>query len=615
MTQPGFWNSPISSEMLTKTGFRAGNIQVLGKTVYWTESSSETENMVVLRSWNQSSGILNVIEGYNIRTRVHEYGGQCFAVSEEYLYFVHDENGCIYKKDFITGEVRKLTLKGPRFADLQITDEGLVAVGEEDRKDQEPENFLALIDTQTGNVEKIHKGYDFYAAPSFHKSTSTLCWLSWNHPNMPWDQTELWVGQLIEGALIGTECVRGQLEEEAIFQPQWCEDGSLYFVSDKEEFWNLYAFEESREPKSIVTGAFECAWPMWVFGMSTWAFAGKNIFSAANVGGFWTLRRRDQFGEVIEIELPYTAIDQVRASESIVAFWAASETEENQLVILDPDTLYYKAIRTNEPLPFSTDYISLPQCIKFNSNGRNAYANFYPPTNPEYNSKTAFPLLVKSHGGPTASADPDFQLKVQFWTSRGFGLVDVNYAGSTGFGRSYRHSLDGEWGVYDMQDCVAAVDFLQETENIDTNSIFISGGSAGGLTTLCCLAFTNRFSGGASYYGVADLVGLAEETHKFEARYLDRLVGKYPEEIDTYKARSPLYNAEKINCPVIFFQGLQDKVVPPSQPEAMILELHRNKVPLKYITFDDESHGFRKAANIKTALEQEFAFYQKIIIG
>jgi dipeptidyl aminopeptidase/acylaminoacyl peptidase len=489
---------------------------------------------------------------------------------------------------------------------------------EHDASKSEPINTLVSINILNGeDIQILAAGADFYASPQLSADGSKLAWLSWHHPNMPWDGTELWVAEVGDRELHNAELVAGGIEE-SIFQPQWSPDGVLHFVSDLTGWWNLYRWLD-RQIEPLCEMEAEFGLPQWVFGMSTYAFvSGSKILCTYNQKGLWQLATLDTSLDkpiLDSIPTPYTDISSLKAQGDRAVFIAGSPTEPTAIVQLDLVSGKTKILRSSTELQVEKEYLSVPQTIEFpTEDGKTAHAFFYPPTNRDCiaPSDEKPPLLVKSHGGPTAATSSSFSLKTQYWTSRGFAVLDVNYGGSTGYGRAYRARLNGNWGIVDVDDCVNGAKYLAEQGLVDHDRLAISGGSAGGYTTLCALTFKDIFKASASYYGISDLEALAKDTHKFEARYLDGLIGPYPERKDLYVVRSPIHFTGRLSCPVIFFQGLEDQVVPPNQAAIMVDALKAKGLPVAYVPFEGEQHGFRKAENIKRALDGEFYFYSRI---
>ncbi len=530
-----------------------------------------------------------------MRSKVHEYGGVGYAVEGDTLYFINRKDQRLYK-NFIP-----LTPPGLYFADLQLTPHGLFAICEEHRSDTVA-NTLVLIDTETGALTTLDSGHDFYASPSIYGDK--VAWLTWDHPEMPWDGTKLWTATLENGKLRDKKNIAGG-REEAIFQPQWSPDGNLFYITDKNGWWNFSHF-----PMEAEFGL-----PLWRLGLSTWGFTGngEEIFCAYQQKGLFKLALlEDKLKEIDLLQSDYT---QIKTGIGFAVFLMGSPTTGRRIVKLDFATRAVTFLDQPDPIVLPEELLSIPEAIEFpTAGGLIAHAFFYPPKNPNYAAPKGEkpPLMVISHGGPTGSVNGTYNLKTQYWTSRGFALLDVNYGGSSGYGRAYRERLKGNWGIVDVQDCANGAHYLAKRGDIDPKRCVIRGGSAGGYTTLAALTFTQAFCAGASYYGVGDLELLAKDTHKFEAHYLDSLIGPYPERLDLYEARSPLKHAEHISCPVIFFQGGKDKVVPPNQAESMFHALKAKGIPTKLILYPDEEHGFRQAETIRDSLEKELKFYQEL---
>lgn len=575
----GTWPSPITPEWLTHSQKKFGSIVLDGDAIYWDEMRPNEKGRTVVMEWKNGKLTEKTPEGMSCRSRVHEYGGLAFAVSDGIVYFVNDNDQRIYKGK------EPLTEPGMRCADLHVTGSYLIAVGEKGK-----ENFLFSLHIPTKTFKKIATGHDFYSSPAISPDGKEIAYLTWDHPNMPWDGTELWLSTLHEGELGGPKKIAGS-STESIFQPQWSPDGTLHYVSDKTGFWNLPSHPMHAE----------CGLPGWVFGASTYAFAGSELFFCINRQGIWSIGGLD---------LPWTFYTQLRASPTKLVFIAGSATEDKAIISYDLTTKKTEVIAHNPQPHLDRDSLSYPELISF----QKGHAIYYPPQNKEWIAppNTLPPLIVMSHGGPTGQVYPLFDLKIQFWTSRGFAVVDVNYRGSTGYGRAYRDALKKNWGIADVEDCQAAAQYLIAKKKADPARIAIRGGSAGGYTTLAALTFGKTFTVGASYYGVSDLSALAEETHKFEAHYLDQLIGPFPADEKIYKERSPLFHAEKLHCPVIFFQGAEDLVVPLNQAKRMYEALKSQGIETELVVYPEEQHGFRKSENIKDSLVRELNFYLKV---
>jgi len=611
----GSWVSPVTAARLVDKAVSLGQVTVDGDDVYWNEGRpAEGGRQVVVRwdPWHEPVDVLPA--GFSARSTVHEYGGASFAARDRVLWFANFDDQRVYRCDLTTADPPAPITPDPptprsvRYADLQVSPDGsrLAAVRERHLDSGQVANDLVLLapDGPNAEPEVIAAGHDFYSAPRFGPD-GRLAWLSWDHPNMPWDGTELW--------LSGHDTpVAGGLDE-SISQPRWSPGGSLHWASDRTGWWNLY-----RDGRIIVDDAAEYSGPDWVFGQSTYA-------TLASDGTVVAARARNGLGELTVEGVPqptaFSSFSSVQAfgSSGVVAV-VASATMSPTLVRIDLRGLragHVGVIRHSRPTTVDASYLSAPEPVTFPTDGGlEAHALFYPPANPDFEGPPDDlpPLVVMSHGGPTSAAQSDLNLKVQFFTSRGLAVVDVDYGGSSGYGRAYRRRLDGQWGVVDVADCVNAARHLAAAGRVDGSRMAIRGGSAGGFTTLCALTFSSGvFAAGASFYGVADLASLATDTHKFESRYLDRLVGPWPEAADVYRARSPIHSADRLSAPVIVLQGLDDKVVPPAQAEVLVEALRAKGLPFAYVTFEGEAHGFRKAETIVRAAEAELSFYGRIL--
>ncbi len=620
----GSWKSPITADVILAGTVGLGGIGLDGEDIYWVEGRpSEGGRSVIVRRTPDGRTTDMTPPPLNARTRVHEYGGGGVTIGDRSIYFSNFADQRLYRQT-PDSEPQPLTAEGNwRYADGIIDKQRnrLICVGEEHIASGEPTNKLIAVNLENGEITVLAEGKDFYASPSLSPDGSRLCWISWNHPNMPWDGTELWVAEIsadgtVEQAL-GKSClfVAGG-NSESIFQPQWSPDGELYFVSDRSNWWNLYRYVGG-EVEPVCEMEAEFGMPQWVFGMSTYAFAGSNrIACSYTKDGIWHLATLDTTTKQLEeIETPYTSIGGIKAEGDRLFFLGSSATVGTAILEMNLATKQIFVLKRSSELEIDNGYLSVPETIEFpTDNGKTAYGFFYPPTNKDYTAPEGEkpPLLVKSHGGPTAATSSSLSLKIQYWTSRGFAVLDVNYGGSTGYGREYRQRLKDSWGIVDVNDCANGAKYLAEKGLVDGDKMAISGGSAGGYTTLCALTFTDVFKAGASYYGVSDLEALAKDTHKFESRYLDGLIGPYPGRKDLYEERSPIHFTEKLSCPVAFFQGLEDKVVPPNQAEMMVDALKEKGLPVAYVGFEGEQHGFRRSENIKRAMEGEFYFYSRV---
>ena len=621
MTTPyGSWTSPITSDAIVSAAVGLGQIHLDGDAIYWVEQRpTEGGRNVIVQRTADGRTLDRTPAPLNARTRVHEYGGGAFVASGGTLYFSNFDDQRLYRQSTVEAP-RPLTPEAAfRYADsvVDLRRDRLICVREDHMETgREAVNTIVSIDLANGEAQVLISGNDFYAAPRLSPDGSQLAWLTWNHPNMPWEGTELWVADIQDNGTLAHETHVAGGVSESIFQPEWSPDGILHFVSDRTAWWNLYRWRDGNiEPLCPKTAEFGL--PQWVFGMSTYAFiSARHIICSYTEQGIWHLAHLDtQTQQLDEIETPYTDISGLRALAGRVVFTAGSPTQAPAIVQFDPKARALTTLRRSNDLDFDPGYIASPEPIEFpTAQGRTAHALFYAPTNKDDTAPVGErpPLIVKSHGGPTAAASTKLNLGIQYWTSRGFAVLDVNYGGSTGYGRLYRQRLNGQWGIVDVEDCINGARFLVERGDVDGNRLAITGGSAGGYTTLCALTFHDTFSAGASHYGISDLEALAGETHKFESRYLDSLVGPYPERRDLYQARSPIHFTDRLSCPLILFQGLEDQVVPPNQAEMMAQALRDKGLPVAYVPFEGEQHGFRRAENIKRALDGELYFYSRI---
>lgn len=600
----GLWQSPISAQLASASAVAFQDVVIDNDDVYWSEMRPQESGryVIVKHSKGQNTDVLPA--PYNARTRVHEYGGAAFTVYQGDIYFIHFQDQRIYKLE-PNQKPQAITAEGTRFAELHATPLGIIAIAEQHR-DNQVENFIAKVDMKSGDIQKMAHGYDFYAQIALTKDFKQIAYTCWNHPNMPWDNTELWIGALEQNAITNTRQVDKAYKEQAFFAPKWGPDNQLVVVSDKSNWWNLYRVEGD-VLKQLFAVESEIGQPLWQLGASTWGFYQDGILCTFVQNGKGRLFKYKS--TLQEIETPYTHFSQIRISPQKAAMIASAPDKPYAVVVLEGHTL--KVLRENTATKIDKGYLSIPEHITFDSQNRKAHAFFYRPQNKDFKAPegTLPPLIVRSHGGPTANSGAAYNLEIQFWTSRGFAYVDVNYAGSTGYGRTYRKSLEENWGIFDVQDCEAAAQYLAKKGLVNSKQFAITGGSAGGYTTLAALAFTKTFHVGASHYGVSELEALAKETHKFESHYLDRLIGPYPKEKARYQARSPLHHIAGFSAPIIFFQGEEDKIVLPNQAEMMIAALKEKGIKTAYFLFPGEQHGFRKAENKITVLNEQYRFF------
>jgi dipeptidyl aminopeptidase/acylaminoacyl peptidase len=574
-------------------------LQVSGDALFWSEGRPAEAGRQVIVRWVPGQDPVDVLPApYSARTTVHEYGGGAFCVSGDTVFFSNFDDQRLWRAD-PGREPSPITPEGARYADGDVSPDGarLVCVRERHLADEVVNDVVVLATDGPAEPMVVAEGHDFYAAPRFGPN-GELAWLAWDHPRMPWDGTVLEVDG--RGPVAGGP-------EESLSQPRWSPDRVLHWISDRTGWWNLYRDGAPLQPRDA-----ELSGPDWVFGQSTYAF-----LPAGRLVATWTEGGRGHLGVLGDepLDLPLTSFSTLRAYGDKVAAIAASPTQAPAVVIVDPATGELTVVRSSRPTPVDAGYLSTPRPIEFaTTGGGTAHALFYRPANVGCQGPSGErpPLVVTSHGGPTSAASTSLELRTQFWTSRGFAVVDVDYRGSTGYGRAYRQQLDGQWGVADVDDCLAAARHLADAGEVDGRRMVIRGSSASGLTALLALT-RGVFAAGASLYGVVDLAALATDTHKFEARYLDGLVGPWPEAADVYRERSPISHADELSAPLIIFQGLDDKVVPPSQAEVLVDALRRAGLPFAYLTFEGEAHGFRKAETIRRVVEAELSFYGQVL--
>ncbi|MCP5150096.1 MAG: S9 family peptidase [Chromatiales bacterium] len=622
-TKPfGTWTSPITAARVAAGGLRLSTPRAAGGVIYWLEgrASEGGRGVVVARGPDGATRDLTP-PPHDVRSRVHEYGGGAFAVSGRTVYFVDDADRRVHRLDG-DGAPRPLTEPeaGTRYGGLEADParDRVLAVRERMLAgDDEPTNDLVAIDGRSGAVTVLAQGHDFFASPVASPDGKHLAWLTWDHPDMPWDASTLWMANLdLDGATRQPRVVAGG-GEVSVYQPFWSADGTLWFAADADGWWNLHRLG-ANGPERVAPMEAEVGRPQWTLGPRVAVDDGAGgVLVAACSGGTWRLLHLPagaDAAEVIESSL-VDVQDLCLDGERLVVLGGTAEAGSGVWSV-DRDGAPPRLLRaaSSVEVPAAICSRAEPMCFP-TSGGEVAHGMFYPPRNDAFVGPPGVlpPLLVMGHGGPTGCASAALDPRVQFWTSRGIAVLDVNYRGSSGFGRPYRRALDGRWGVADVEDCVHGARHLAALGRVDGERLVIRGGSAGGYTTLAALTFHDAFAAGASYYGISDLEALARDTHKFESRYLDRLVGPWPECADVYRERSPIHHVERLSCPVIFFQGLEDRVVPPDQAERMVEALREKGITVEYHAFEGEQHGFRKAETVRTALEAELAFYARVL--
>ncbi len=652
----GAWSSPITARLIAETGVALGQLQAVAGRTFWLEMRPLEGGRSCLVHRAPGGEIVDVTPpGHNARTLVHEYGGGSYALCDTgermTVFFSEFEDQRLYRQEIdLDGSATSpepvtpapATARALRYADGRLTPDGrtLVCVREQHEGGEVVNEVVAVAATggqlSAGHVPRVlANGRDFYAAPRISPDGGTLAWLCWDHPQMPWDGTELWVAALTATGLAAARRIAGG-PGESIVQPSWSADGRLHFISDRSGWWNIYRLDDQDRPASasaLAPLAAEFAKPAWAFGLRSYAFLDDSrivcFFSQDGIDRL-ALIEPDRPG-VQPIPCSYTTFSSVGATGKTVAVIGGSATQGSTVALLDPTSGQLEPVRHSRPIAVDPEYLSRPEPISFPTSydpgsvtgpllaeldaaggETRAHALYYPPTNPAFQGPEGErpPLIVMSHGGPTSAREAILSLDIQFWTSRGVAVVDVNYGGSTGYGRAYRERLRGNWGIVDTVDCINAARYLIARDDVDPARIAVQGGSAGGYTTLNALTRHRFFSAGASFFGLADLELFASGgTHKFESHYLDGLVGPYPERAAVYRERSPIQHVRDISCPVILLQGLEDAIVPPAQAEVIVAALSISGLPYAYLAFAGEQHGFRRAETIIRAEEAVLSFY------
>jgi len=619
----GSWESEITPQKIIEGGLRFSEIRSNGSELYFLEGRPEESGRYVIVKQNNMGEIEDVIpENFNSRNAVHEYGGGSFAVGKKNIYFTNWDDQRIY---VVKGKnASALTIEPPfeksiRYSDLTLSydEEWIYCVRETHFEKGEAKNELVAISTTKNQTIVLCTGRDFYSSPRINPINNEICWLEWDHPNMPWDGTELFIGNFDSNGLSEKKFIDGS-KNISIIQPEWSESGELIYISDESGWWNLKKYSDNKK-STILDEETDHGGPSWLFGFRTYFVKDNFIYlrGSSKNKNKGLIRKLNFSGKIIEeIEILHTSIGDLTFYDNKALYIGASPVSNSEIVSLDLEKKEIKTIKESSKLEIDSEEISTPQEITFSTTeNANAYGYFYKPKNKKYQGSSGEkpPVLVISHGGPTSATSNALNLSIQYWTNRGIAVVDVNYRGSTGYGKKFRDSLKGNWGIYDTDDCIAAVDYLSEKGLVDPERAAIKGGSAGGYTTINALTFHDRFAVGATYYGIADLSVFIDDTHKFESKYLESLIGRYPEEKQKYYDRSAINFTDQLSCPMIIFQGTEDKIVPPSQAEIMAEGLREKKIPFSLIMYEGEQHGFRQSKNIISSLESELYFYSQVL--
>lgn len=614
----GTWPSPITPEMLVEDAVRLSYLSVDAATgrIYWVEGRpQEGGREVLVTAGVDTEEPIDVLpKEFSVRSQVHEYGGRCYVVQRDLVVFSNWSDQRLWMARSGT-DPRPLTAepeepRSVRYADPVLSPDArwVVCVRESHRGGSVDNDLVAVPLAQPAEpIQVVASGHDFYSAPRFSPDGSQLCWITWDHPRMPWDGTDLWVSAFpVTGE--ATKVAGGP--EESVSQPRWSPAGRLHYSSDRTGWWNLY----DEAGTALCPMEAEFTGPDWVFGNADYGFSPDGALAAT-----WTTGGVRRLGFIADgraeaTDLPLTNFSYVTPVDGALYAIAGSPTEALAVVRIEGDRV--RVLRRSREVGIEQSHLSRPEAIEFpTGGGGTAHALFYGPVHAGVRGPEGErpPVIVVLHGGPTSSTAAVLNLGLQYWTNRGFAVVDVDYRGSAGYGREYRRQLNGLWGIADVEDCASVVGWLADQGRVDGNRAAIRGGSAGGFTTLAALAFTDTFAVGASLFGIADLVLLARDTHKFESRYTESLVGRWPEDADEYERRSPIHHVDQISSPLILFQGLEDKVVPPEQSQLMFDALRERGVPVAYMAFEGEQHGFRKAETLVAVIQAELEFYGRVL--
>lgn len=618
----GSWPSTIGAEDVAASGVHFAEVNASSQRLIWSELRPQEGGRYALCTLDDQGQKQDCLPAeYAAHSRVHEYGGGALAYHEDWLFFVNHHDQQVYGQR--AGEAPRRLTPGDerRYGDLIVDGDRqrLLAVCEDHRGSGEPSNSLVALTWSTDDApQTLFDGTDFVGGLALDTGGQRLAWLTWNHPDMPWDTTTLWTAVLTaDGQLTEPQYVAGG-EAESILEPRWHEAGGLYFFTDCGGYWNLWTWDgESKRP--VFQEPVDYGGPMWMLAPHLWTLLDeKRAVVQAWRDGFGQLVIVDlASGRLSPLDLPAVAFGQLQPWGKAVVAIAKFADALPSLVAIDVDTASMRSLVTPNEIGLEKRAISRAESVWYDTHdNERCHAFYYAPTNPTCSgpANEAPPLIVISHGGPTSSATPSFSMTTQYWTSRGFAVLDVNYRGSDGFGRAYRKSLDGRWGVLDVTDCLDGAQAMANQGKADGARLLMRGGSSGGYSVLCALTYHDVLAAGACYYGICDLAALARDTHKFESRYLFSLLVPPDQQSDAvFHERSPLFHIDGLDKPLIVFQGLKDRVVPPNQSETIVAALQRKQVPVAYLAFEDEFHGFRNGVNIVRSLQAELSFYRQIL--
>jgi dipeptidyl aminopeptidase/acylaminoacyl peptidase len=606
-------NIPLSSQIVAKAAPNLSHLLLDHGVIYWLQSQPENKGRTALMQYANGQATEVLDQSFSVRSRVHEYGGGAYAVSQQSIVFCNEHDQALYLQ--MPGQTAMPITSldtGYRYADMQITpDHKRVICVRESHTDNANIAELVCIDLQAPfRVQVLQQGQDFYASPRISADGSKLCWLSWNHPHMPWDQSGLSIANITSDGKL-QQVSHLEYPNGSILQPRWGEAGQLYFISDHQGWWNIYCLQDG-EVNPITQTPFDHAKPPWILGLSNYALLSKHqLVCSYTDQGAWVLCQIDLANlQQKIITRKFAEIAHIQSTGNLIYFIASTTSSTQSIQCFNPITgdLSQLYATPNHLSGLINHYIQAEPFSFNNANGEIVYALYYPPNT----AQTKPALLVMAHGGPTSQFEMALDLKIQYWVSHGFAVCAVNYAGSSGYGREYRNRLKHQWGIADVNDCIAAAEFLIKKGEVDAGKIAIRGNSAGGYTVLRALSNSRFFSAGTSHYGISDLSLLREQTHKFESLYIDWLIGPYATHAAIFRERSPIQQTRQWQTPVLFLQGGKDKIVPPNQATQLYTALKQKNVDAELVVFADEGHGFRQEKNIAMALEHELNFYQRL---
>ena len=619
----GAWPSEINANSASRASTELNYLQSFGEILFWTENRAQENGRCVIVCEDKHGNVSDVLPApFSHGSKVHEYGGIAYTVFGKYLYFVNASDQRIYSVDLSEEDLSPtpITPKNSlRYADLIFDSrhKRIIAICEDHSETRSIKNYIVsiAITDESSEITTLISGSDFYAFPRLNSDNSDLCWIQWDHPNMPWDSTEIWTASNEKDEIKNRKCIIREKLKQSITQPYWSSKNEIFYISDMSGWWNIYRANKDHT-EQIVNSNRDYAEPFWQFGTANYCVLDNgDIAFTRSIDANWEFGFASSDSSKIRIKrTDYTVYKNICKHQNKIYAVASGPLKPQEIVSFDLD-LKLRVRHKPNALNVNVNDISIGESNYYPSaNGESVHAFYYSPKNSQYNDNSGElpPTIFLCHGGPTSATNRSLNFKIQFWTSRGFAVLDINYRGSSGFGREYRQRLTNNWGIVDIQDIQHAAEYFSQKSKIDKSKCIIRGSSAGGFTVLSALTKLDVFKTGACLYGIGDLGKLADDTHKFESNYLDSLIGDRIDQSEDYKVRSPINHINNLNCPVIFFQGLEDMVVPPNQSQSMVDKLRQKKIKVEYVTFNDEGHGFKKANNIAYALQRELSFYLEI---